>query len=168
MKSLSVEVGDVDDRVSPMNVVKQGMFAPKTEFRSMPPSRNSPWAKVDSPDLFRKPHGEVIPSTGLTIAHNTLLSVRGSQGAGDLLSLRTRLPFAPPTHVKTLMVETAPPVEKSETISKSPFTWCPLKPPLEFVDTVESCKNQNPAVASPLLSKRSMPKKMAVWPLANW
>src|SRR5437867_4184219 len=157
-KSLGVEVGDVDDRVSAMNVVKQGMLEPKTEFRSMPPSRNSPCAKLVSPDLLRNPHGEGIPSTGLTIAHNSLLSVRGSHGAGDLVSLSTRLPFAPPTHLTTLMVETAPPVEKSDTISKSPSIWCPLKPPLEFVDTVASCKNQNPAVASPLLSKRSMPK----------
>jgi len=46
MKSLSVEVGDVDDRVSAMNVVKQGTLEPKTEFRSMPPSRNSPCANV--------------------------------------------------------------------------------------------------------------------------
>ena len=122
MKSLSVEVGDVDARVSPMNVVKHGMLDPKTEFRSMPPSRNSPCPKVDSPDLLRKPHGEVIPSTGLTIAHRSLWSVRGSHGAGERVSLSTRLPFAPPTHLKTLIVETAPPVEKSETISKSPST----------------------------------------------
>src|SRR5207244_8718775 len=121
-KSLRVDVGDVDARVSPMNVVKHGMLPPKIEFRSIAPSRNSPCAKAISPDLFRKPHGEGIPSTGFTIAHKSLVPKRGSQGAGDLVSLSTRLPFAPPTHLKTLMVETAPPVEKSETISKSPST----------------------------------------------
>ena len=41
-KSLSVEFGDVEDRVSAMNVVKQGTLLPKTDSRSIPPSRNSP------------------------------------------------------------------------------------------------------------------------------
>ena len=78
-----------------------------------------------------------------------------------------------------LMVDTAPPTEKSETISRSPSKCVPTKvppavqaelEPLVSVPTpvhianVESCTNQNPAVESPLLPNRSMPATTIVWP----
>src|ERR1041385_2135890 len=56
-----------------------------------------------------------------------LLSLTGSHGAGDRVASRTRLP---PCQMKTLIVETAPPIEKSETSSRSPSVWWPTKVPV--------------------------------------
>src|SRR5215469_8191023 len=61
------------------------------------------------------------------------------------------------------MVAVEPPTLKSLTTSRSPFLWTPLKPwppPLLLVPReIAFWKNQKPFWASPLLSKRSMPKK---------
>jgi|SRR5712692_2414080 len=62
-KSLRVALPDVEARVSARNVVKQGTLLPKIDWRSMPPSRNSPAKKTLVPFEFVKLHGEVIPTS---------------------------------------------------------------------------------------------------------
>src|SRR5258708_7861432 len=110
--------------------------------------------------LFTSPQKSLPPFSGL-------------QGAGDRAFVRTNVPEL---HVKMLIVETAPPCEKSETIRRSPSVCVPTKVPLAVqllfgtfpvglpakwkpvqMAKVESWTNQNPAVASPALLKRSMP-----------
>ena len=62
------------------------------------------------------------------------------------------------------IVEVVPPLLNWLISSRSPFWWLPLnlKPPCEavLVRLIFSLKNQKPSWASPLLSKRSTPKKM--------
>src|SRR5262249_31405392 len=72
------------------------------------------------------------------------------------------------------MVDVDPPMEKSLTSRMSPSMCWPVKGlPLDVGEVVltpkvGSCKNQKPAVQSPLWSKRVMPGYRRMWPLLPW
>ena len=122
---------------------------------STPSSRNSPAAGCAAPLLFWYVHGTEI-GPPFTIA-NVLPLI------GFPLFSATRPPVASsPTHLKTLIVEVDPPTVKSLTSSTSPSLCVPTNgcPPLVVTlafSPMLFLKNQKPAVASPLLSKRSSP-----------
>src|SRR5262249_25464869 len=144
-------VGDCEERVSARKAEKH---PPRPRaVRSTPSSRNSPAAGCDWPLLFVYDQGTVI-GTPLTIA-----KVVFGSGVGTA----TRLPVASlPVQRKTLIVEVEPPCVKSLTSRISPSEWVPIKRPVPLPLTIELSvmlflKNQKPAVASPLLSKRSRP-----------
>src|SRR6478735_7563726 len=58
-----------------------------------------------------------------------------------------------------LIVETEPPLLKSLRMSRSPGLWTPTNLPVAGSRVTLFWKNQKPCCASPLLSKRSEPKK---------
>src|SRR5256885_16881636 len=152
-KSDSVAVGLCDERVSARKLEKHP-WSPSA-VRSPPSSKNSPAAGCPAPLLFRYDHGTVI-GPPLTIAKVSPL-------IGLPLFSATRLPVASlPLHRKTLMVEVEPPIVKSLTSRISPLECAPMKgwPPFWVTDRFSPMlflKNQKPAVASPLLSKRARP-----------
>src|SRR5262245_36446477 len=111
--------------------------------RSTPSSRNSPWAGWDWPLLFVYDQGTEI-GPPLTVA-NVVLGTSPRAWRWPVASS--------PTHLKTLMVETEPPMVKSLTSRMSPSAWAPAKGPVPFPLTFELNemlfrKNQNPAVAA--------------------
>ena len=152
-KSESVAVGLWEERVSARKLEKQALRPRAVRFT--PSSRNSPAAAVVSWLLFTKDQGSEIG------APFTIAKVLPPMGLPLLRA--TRLPvLSSPTHLKTLIVETEPPVVKSLTSKISPSRWVPVKgwPPLVVTlgfSPIGFWKNQKPAVASPLLSKRSRP-----------
>src|SRR5205814_364185 len=83
----------------------------------------------------------------------------------------TRPPVASlPVQRKTLIVDVEPPIVKSLTSRMSPSLCAPTNgcPPLVVTAAFSPMlflKNQNPAVASPLLSKRSSPAYSSRWAL---
>src|SRR5262245_15155557 len=162
-KSDRVAVGLCEERVSARKLAKQPL-RPRA-VRSTPSSRNSPWFGTLSPLLFTYDQGCAGPRGPLF----TIAKVSPPMGL-PLLS-GTRLPVASsPTHVKTLMVETDPPMVKSLTSRMSPSEWVPTKRPVPFPLTLELSvtlfrKNQKPAVAAPLLSNRSRPAYRIACPL---
>src|SRR5260221_13077383 len=111
-------------------------------------------------------------NASFTCPQKSLPPTSGLHGAGDRLFVRTKVPEL---HVKMLIVETAPPCEKSETMRRSPSEWVPTNVPAAVqwlfgtlpeelpakwnpvhIAKVESWTNQNPAVASPALLKRAI------------
>src|SRR5262245_9686368 len=144
-KSDRVAVGLWEERVSAMKLAKQPL-RPRA-VRSTPSSRNSPCAGRDSPLLFLYDQGTEMASP-FTVA-NVVLGTS---------SRAWRWPVASsPTHTKTLMVETEPPMVKSLTSRMSPSAWVPTKGPVPFpltfvLKVMLFRKNQKPAVAAPLLS----------------
>src|SRR5262249_18016842 len=149
-KSDRVAVGDCDDRVSARKLEKQPPPRPSA-VRSTPSSRNSPAAGWLAPLLFVYDQGTLI-APPLTIA-----AVLVGSGMGTA----TGLPVASsPVQRKTLIVEVEPPWVNSLTGRMSPSTWLPRKGPVPLpltfgLSAMLFRKNQKPAVASPLLSKRS-------------
>src|SRR5262249_48572063 len=150
-KSDSVAVGLCDDRVSAMKFEKQ---PPRPRaVRSTPSSRNSPAAGPVLWLLSRKLHGTAI---GPPLTTANVVPVEVVTG--------TRLPVASsPVQRNTFTVETDPPTVKSLTRRMSPSAWVPtnglpLVVGLFVLRPTGFLKNQNPAVASPLLSNRSSPE----------
>src|SRR5262245_4511666 len=157
-KSDSVAVGLWDDRVSAMKFEKQ---PPRPRaVRSTPSSSNSPAAGLVCLLLFVYDQGTAI-GPELTIAYVVPSGV----------ATGTRLPVASsPVHRNTLTVETDPPWVKSLTRRMSPSVWVPtnglpLLVGLAVLNPTGFPKNQNPAVASPLLSNRSRPAYRMMCPL---
>src|SRR5262249_24300391 len=117
--------------------------------RSTPSSRNSPWLGVLSPLLF-------VYDQGCAVLRGPLFTIAKVLSA--LPPTNWRCPVASsPTHLKTLMVEVEPPWVKSLTSRMSPSACLPrtgpVPLPLTFgLSVMLFRKNQNPAVASPLLS----------------
>src|SRR5262249_20034322 len=152
-KSESVAVGLCDERVSARKLEKQPSI-PRA-VRLIPSSRNSPRAGPELWLLSVKVQGTVIAAP-FTIAKVLPL-------IGLPLLRATRPPVASsPVQRKTLMVEVLPPTVKSLTSRMSPSACVPVKgwPPLVVTPAFSPIglrKNQNPAVASPLLSKRTRP-----------
>lgn len=72
VRSCSDEVGDVDERVSAINVVKHGTVPPNTVARSTPPSMNSPAWKVLAPCFSLNPQGTARPAVPFVIAQREL------------------------------------------------------------------------------------------------
>jgi hypothetical protein len=58
------------------------------------------------------------------------------------------------------MVLTLPPLENSETISRSPSAWSPVNAVVSPSDSqaTSSCRNQKPTLPVPVLALRSSPK----------
>src|SRR4051794_30511757 len=152
-KSERVAVALCDERVSARKLEKQP-WRPRA-VRSTPSSRNSPAAGLLAPLLLAYDQGTVM-SPPFTMA-NVLPLI------GLPLFSATRPPVASfPIQRKTLMVEVEPPTVKSLTSRMSPSECAPVKgwPPLVVTlafSPMLFLKNQKPAVASPLLSKRSRP-----------
>src|SRR5262249_24078367 len=152
-KSESVAVGLWEERVSAMKLEKQ---PPRPRaLRFTPSSRNSPGKAplLGVLLLLVKDQGSVMVEP-FTMA-NVEFGGGGTGTRGRLGSLGVQR--------KPLMVETEPPTVKSLTRRMSPSACVPVKgwPPfwvtLEFSPT-GFWRNQKPAVASPLLSKRSRPQ----------
>src|SRR5262249_38779399 len=139
-----------EERVSAMKLEKQ---PPRPRaVRSTPSSRNSPAAGLVRWLLSVKDQGtETDPE--FTIAKGV---VPGAETG-------SRWPVvSSPVQRKTVIVETEPPTVKSLTSRMSPSLWVPVNGlPLEVgllvLRPTGFWKNQKPAVASPLLSKRSSP-----------
>ncbi len=137
------------------------------------------------PLLSRNCHGDAVrPGPGLTIPQNWSSATADAQLAAAEVASSCRLPETAVFHTYTLIVEVPPPLLKSLMTSRSPFLCVaaapvsgsqkPVPPPItcgQAVSTTPSplasnpvltlfWKNQKPCCASPLLSKRSEPKKI--------
>src|SRR5262249_30005184 len=147
-----------DERVSAMKLAKQPLRP--SAVRSTPSSRNSPCAGWLWPLLFEYDQGTEMGAL-LTIA-NVVLGTSPRAWRWPVASS--------PSQTQPWLVETEPPVVKSLTRRTSPSAWAPMKGqvplPLTFgLSVMLFRKNQKPAVASPLLSKRSRPAYRSECPL---
>ena len=109
---------------------------------------------------------EPLPSsrTPFTIAQTASPKAARSQPAPTATGAGFSAPPAPPTHSYTFTVLTTPPLVNSETTSRSPSMWLPVKLVVlgpaagAMQSTAGSCRNQKPTLPSPAFENRSRAK----------